>query len=151
MNKAKSTFLTILVMAFIVLLGLYAVGIFDFANISYARNQEYDGGLVYNGGLLEGRYSGYGSVSFEDGDNYNGWFKEGRFDGSGIYRHLGNEDNENWLFDGEFKEGQAVRGVFYFEDGYSVAYDRDSSENLPSSQKIIRIISENGEQTIIYD
>jgi hypothetical protein len=151
MSKAKTTILTIFALAILAFLGLYAVGIIDFTSISYAREQEYEGGLVYNGGLLEGHYSGYGTIDFEGGDNYSGWFKEGRFDGEGIYRHVGSEDKENWLFDGEFQAGEAVKGVFYFEDGYSVLYDRESSEELPSSQKIIRIISENGEQTIIYE
>jgi hypothetical protein len=151
MSKAKTAILTILAAALLVFLGLYAVGVLEFASISYASEQEYSGSFTYNGGLQEGHFSGYGSLDFQNGDSFSGWFKDGRFDGNGIYRHLGSEESENWLFDGLFEDGHAVKGVFYFEDGYSVPYDRDSPKDMPSSQKIVRVISDNGEQTIVYE
>jgi hypothetical protein len=127
MNKLTTPILAVSYVAMIVLLGLYAMGFFDNGEVMQVENQEYEvGSYWYSGGFQGGLFNNYGEIRFENGDSYSGGFKDGRFHGKGVYRQVGDGEKENFRFDGTFRAGQAVRGTFYFGDGSTLAYSRDS-------------------------
>ena len=89
----------ILVCAVLIPLAIYAL---SGAGERRAENEAFDnGGITYSGGLIDGKFTGYGKLVFENGDIYTGGFLEGRFDGHGNYLSI-----EGWQFEGTFSNGQ---------------------------------------------
>jgi hypothetical protein len=105
--------------AAVVLSACFALGFFDGEGVSEVRDKDYTG-FTYTGGLRNGRFTGYGSMVFQDGERYSGNFAAGRFDGTGRLACL----TGNWNFNGVFQEGRVNSGTFYDHAGESVAYER---------------------------
>lgn len=71
------------------------------------------GRIVYDGQMLKGKFSGRGTVKFNNGDQYHGQFKQGRFSGQGRFTsHAG------WQYRGKFTAGQLTgRGTLTTKQG----------------------------------
>ena len=109
----------IVLAAAVVFLGIYSLSGLDENNIS-VNNIEYESGdFVYSGDLINGAFSGLGTISFENGGKFSGVFSGGRFDGEGVY-------NNNWSFKGIFEQGRTNKGTFYLENEFEVLYDSDT-------------------------
>ena len=89
----------ILVCVILILLAIYAL---SGAGERRAENEAFDnGGITYSGGLIDGKFTGYGKLVFENGDIYTGGFLEGRFDGHGSYY-----SSKGWQVEGSFSNGR---------------------------------------------
>ena len=89
----------ILVCAVLIPLAVYAL---SGAGERRVENEAYDGGgITYSGGLVDGKFTGYGKLVLENGDIYTGGFSEGRFDGHGSYY-----SSKGWQVEGTFSNGQ---------------------------------------------
>ena len=125
-SKYKTMTIRILVLAAIVLMAIYAAGIFDNGGLIYVDKLEYSaGGFDYTGNLLDGKFSGYGMIDFWDGGTYSGGFADGRFSGEAVYSQGGDEDDSRWGFTGVFHDGQTGNGAFNFGNGPAITYNRD--------------------------
>ena len=89
----------LLVCAILIPLAIYAL---SGAGERRAENEAFDnGGITYSGGLIGGKFTGYGKLVFENGDIYTGGFLEGRFDGRGSYF-----SSKGWQVEGNFSNGR---------------------------------------------
>ena len=103
----------------IALFACFALGVFDGEGISTVHEKDYEE-FTFSGNLRNGRFTGIGSMSFQDGQRYSGNFALGRFEGEGtMYSPL-----PAWSFNGFFQEGRIGSGVFHDQDDMSVAYER---------------------------
>jgi hypothetical protein len=119
MKKILSASLSIALIVSVALLSLYALGVLGGDGISRVDVKDYTE-FTFTGDLRNGRFTGYGSMTFPDGVQYSGNFAAGRFDGEGILSYA----VSNWTFTGVFQEGRAVGGIFRDPAGETVAYER---------------------------
>lgn len=56
--------------------------------------------IIYNGGMLKGKFNGYGTLKLSNHDHYEGNFKNGQFSGKGTFT-----SHENWKYQGKFSAG----------------------------------------------
>ena len=125
-KKLKILVLRILPIAAVVLLAVYASGLFDAGDSLFVNNMKYAaGGFVYTGSLREGLFNGYGNIIFQDGSNYSGSFIDGRFSGEAVYAYGSDPDENRWSFEGVLHNGQTGNGAFHFGGSPSVILNRD--------------------------
>lgn|GEM_PF-1136830 len=154
-TKAESTTrkpaTAVLASAFIVavvLLGVYATGVFDVDKPRYTEQLEYDeGDFSFSGYLKDGYFDGHGAITFQNGDMYYGGFKEGRFDGEATYIYFGEGGEDSWRFDGIFENGKILSGIFNYSDGTAVSYESasDADTVVSSSWQYIGGLNERGQ------
>ena len=83
--------------------GSQYVGEFENGKFSGDGNYTYDDGTIYEGNFFEGRSHGYGSMKYINGDIYVGEFARGKFSGLGKYIFYGEDlimafgKKVNWL------------------------------------------------------
>jgi len=73
----------------------HGTGIMEFKNSEYRFS-------VYVGEFVNGRFDGYGKLTFTYGDTYEGYFKDGRMNGIGKL---------TWKKEGDYYEGNFINGV----------------------------------------
>lgn len=61
-----------------------------------------NGKINYNGYVVANKMSGFGKLTFENGDKYEGNFKNGIFNGQGTFTSA-----SGWVYEGQFKNGLA--------------------------------------------
>lgn len=61
-----------------------------------------NGKITYNGYVVANKMSGFGTLTFENGDKYEGNFKNGIFNGQGTFTSA-----SGWVYEGQFKNGLA--------------------------------------------
>ena len=115
----------IFTIAVVVLFACFALGVFDGEGVSAVRDKDYDE-FTFSGNLRSGRFTGFGSISFRDGQSYSGNFALGRFDGEGTMYG----PPQAWSFDGFFREGRIGSGVFNDRDGVSIVYERGETADI---------------------
>lgn len=117
MRKPTAAVLTVLLIAAVTFLGLYAAGRFDGEDGSPVSGVKYvSGGFVFTGRLKSGHFNGSGKIDFQDGGIFEGMFQNGRFEGEAVYR----ENKDNWYFRGIFENGRAGEGTFYLDGGFKI-------------------------------
>ena len=126
MRKAAAPILSILIIAAIASLAMYAMGVLDGDGVAYVEGVKHAaGGFMYNGEMREGLFDGDGEIVMDDGSVYQGGFAEGRFSGHGAYYRDSDTDPDYWHYVGEFEEGKTNKGTFYFPEGLPVFLRRD--------------------------
>ena len=129
MRKFTTFTVTILLIATVVLLGLYSTGQIG-GDVTHVENHLYESGeFIFKGQLINGQFDGEGSLDFSDDSNYRGNFTDGRFDGNGEYLHVDKSTGTSWIFDGEFQEGSATAGTFYMRNGKAKLFEQDNNSS----------------------
>ena len=124
MKKTLKSIVPIVLIAAVAAMALYALGVIGANVITQAHVKEYDG-LTFTGGLMNGRFSGHGTIYFHGGERYEGSFSDGYFDGEGsIFGKSG-----NLSFTGVFDNGQILEGTLYTEEGEAVTFVRGETDN----------------------
>jgi hypothetical protein len=119
MREATAACISFGFLAVAVLFACFALGLFDGDGVSRVRDKDYDE-FTFTGDLRNGRFTGYGSMHFQDGELYIGNFAVGRFNGEGtLYCSV-----NNWNFNGVFTEGRVSSGEFQRDEGEKVEYER---------------------------
>ena len=118
MNKSITRIVSLILIAAVVTLALYALGVIAGDGTSKARDKDY-AEFTFTGNLRNGLFTGYGVMSFATGERYSGNFAAGRFDGEGTFSCASND----WSFYGIFQEGQITGGVIR-TDGDAIAFER---------------------------
>jgi len=112
--------LTVLLVAAIVLLALYSIGILDTGEYHFVDKMEYaEGGFSFTGSLKDGYFNDNGIIVFNEGHTYNGGFTDGRFDGEAVY----SDATDKWWLRGEFQSGRFSNGQLFLGDGLTVIYE----------------------------
>jgi len=124
MRKLDTFIVIALLIATVILLGLYSADQLG-GNATHVENYLYEsGGFTFSGQLVQGQFDGVGSLDFEDNSNFQGNFTYGRFDGDGQYVHTDESAGTYWRFDGRFHEGSAIAGTFYLENGKTLSFEQ---------------------------
>ena len=128
MRKSVTGGLAILLIIAIVVLGFYAMGMFDGDDITHVDDLEDSlGEFSFSGGMKGGLFFGYGIINLKNGGVFAGNFDNGRFSGDGAYTHAGGAYTDKWYFDGVFNNGRVTGGAFYSANGSVVSVSRDST------------------------
>ena len=128
MRKSVAGGLAVLLIVTIVVLGFYAMGMFDSNDVLYVNDLDYSiGEFSFTGCMKDGLFSGPGTVTLKNGDVFTGDFNKGRFSGDGAYSFSGAAGTGSWRFDGVFDNGRVSSGVFYSADGSMVTVSRNST------------------------
>jgi len=123
-------FFTVAAVAAVLLLACYALGFFDGGSVTRVRDRDYDL-FTFTGDLINGRFTGFGTMTFQEGEKFNGNFSVGRFNGEGTMI----SPNDNWTFHGFFQEGRIGGGTFFNSGGDTVLYTRgDTADALAGSE-----------------
>lgn len=75
-------------------------------------------GNVYEGDFLNGKFNGYGQLTYSNGDIYIGSMNKGKKEGKGILKKGFNmKDSKNEIYDGHFKnDKKSGEGILILED-----------------------------------
>lgn len=71
--------------------------------------------FYYNGSVVNGLFSGQGSLINPKGDKYIGQFKDGKLNGQGTLTFVNHVKCVK--YEGEFKDNKAVKGIMIYKDG----------------------------------
>ncbi|MCL2699025.1 MAG: hypothetical protein FWE68_01805 [Defluviitaleaceae bacterium] len=124
-------FLASILIAALALLTCFSFGVFDGDGVSKVQGKEYTG-LTFSGDLKDGRFTGYGTIDFHDGDMYYGNFSEGRFDGDGTLHGVDNADG--WRFNGAFEGGRVNSGTLQISLIEIVSFERGEAADYLNAQ-----------------
>jgi hypothetical protein len=119
MAETKDVVKAILLIVVVALLACFALGVFDGNSVSRVYDEDYND-FTFSGNLRNGRFTGHGSMEFQDGELFVGNFAAGRFDGKGTMYCADNK----WSFDGYFRDGRVGSGEFQSQGGETVTYNR---------------------------
>jgi hypothetical protein len=125
MGKLKSAVISLFLIAGVGLLACFALGLFDGDGVTKVRERDYSE-FTFTGNLRNGRFTGNGSMFFQDGARYSGGFSAGRFSGNGTLY----DTDGIWNFSGVFQDGQANGGTFYPYGGENTTYERGETADI---------------------
>ena len=116
--------------------GSQYVGEFENGKFSGQGIYTYDDGTIYEGSFYDGRSDGYGTMKYSNGDTYVGEFVRGKFSGLGKYTFYGGGfDNGIW------EKGELIERL---EEGATVAEkDSEKEEVQIAKEELIQTNSSN--------
>lgn len=134
---------------FVILCSLYSIGAFNAFIRKNVQKRAYDSGMEYSGELLDGRFSGKGTLCFQDGSMYVGGFKMGLFEGDAVYNSI-----NGWSLSGIFENGRLVSGKLVTKDKKEMTIKdgkvMHKNENGWSYSGELNMLGQTGEGTFTY-
>lgn len=92
---------------------------------------------TYKGGFKEGRYNGFGIITYANKESYTGKFEDGRYEGKGVFKYAnGNTLQCNW--DRNNIDGKAILTT---ANGYIMKYDNKIKKEYYKRNEFRRSIS----------
>lgn len=134
---------------FVILCSLYSIGAFNIFARKNVQKRAYASGMEYSGELLDGRFSGKGTLCFQDGSMYVGGFKMGLFEGDAVYNSI-----NGWSLSGIFENGRLVSGKLVTKDKKEMTIKdgkvMHKNENGWSYSGELNMLGQTGEGTFTY-